>query len=188
MKFTRTTFIGRLTRCSVLSMVISGCADAPMFDRAEGSETLDADDSSAAPEVDVAEVVAMAESYRTALVPMTDTPEYSETHSDAASVLVWGTQANAALFHSIDPRDPTQFLTFPNGTLFVKEQFDEAGNPNALTAMYKAPVGYNPDGHDWFWLRIYEGEVTAEGKVPLCMRCHEAAQNSDFVVGFSKSQ
>jgi hypothetical protein len=121
------------------------------------------------------------------LEQLSDEPELSETHSDAASVLVWGSPDAADRFLSIDPMDPTQEVTFEEGTMFVKEHFDESGERVGLTMMYKGPDGYDSAGRDWFWARVRGNEITHSGRVDFCADCHEAAHNSDFVVGFGKS-
>jgi hypothetical protein len=145
------------------------------------------DGSDGPPDVDEQELLAEIEAYRDHLVQISTEPETSETHSDAASVLVWGSPEAADRFLGIDPMDPTQELHFEEGTMFVKEQFDEAGALVGLTAMLKAPAGYDDGGGDWFWARVWGTDVTHEGRVSWCRNCHEAAQNTDFVVGFAKS-
>lgn len=177
-----------LSVASATSWSAGGCAEPEMFERAEESSG-GGDGAVVDPvEVDGDAIIAMAMQYKTMLQPLTDAPEASETHSDAAQVLVWGSSATAPLFHSIDPANPLQELSFPEGTLFVKEHFDEGGATIGLTLMYKGPQGYAQDGGDWFWARVHRDELTHQGRVDFCMSCHAAAHNSDFVVGFGKSQ
>ncbi len=65
----------------------------------------------------------------------------------------------------------------PDGSIIVKENYmsEDTANPGpvaALTVMYKVN-GYNPEGSDWFWLKVSPaGEVEAEGKLAGCMGCH----------------
>src|SRR5690606_24923398 len=163
-----------------------GCAEPEMFDRAEGTS---AESGTVVPPVEIDEdgVIAMAMNYKTMLQPLSDTPEESETHSDAAKVLVWGSPASASLFQSIDPTNPLQDISFPEGTLLVKEHFDEAGGYIGLTLMYKGPQGYHAEGRDWFWARVHRDELPHLGHVDFWLSCRIAAHVSDFVVGFGKS-
>jgi len=174
---------------SVFVATFAACSDPTTHERAEGDASVESGSTTEteAVEIDASAIFALAMSYPTMLVPMTDGPEASETHSDAASVRVWGLAESAATFHSIDPDDSLQEVTFPEGTLFVKEHFDELSAIVGWTVMYKGPAGYHETGRNWFWGRMYDGEITHEGRVEFCIGCHEAAHNTDFVVGFGKS-
>lgn len=167
------------------------CADPERVPRATGTDAdavgSDSSESGAPVEVDLAMVRAAAEAYAD-LAPLTDVHELAETHADAAAVRVWGSADAKDPFDAIDPNDPTVVATFPTDTILVKEHFDAAGGMFGLNVMYKAPEGYNPAGNDWYWLEIRGDEITHSGRVGFCMDCHEAAINSDFVVGFGKSQ
>jgi hypothetical protein len=165
-----------------------GCSFVPAA-RAEGDDGADEESTGAAVvELDEDEILALGMDYEDELEKLTDQPELSETHSDAASVQVWGSSDVADIFAGIDPDDPTQDISFDEGTMFVKEHFDAAGDYVGLTMMYKGPEGYNEAGRDWFWARVRGDEVTHSGKVDFCLDCHAAAHNTDFVVGFAKSQ
>jgi hypothetical protein len=86
------------------------------------------------------------------------------------------------LYLSLDP-DAGGDATFSEGALLVKENLDADGNPSGYFAMYKAFAGYDPDGNDWYWLRVdAAGEVADSGKIALCKGCHGGA-TSDFVWG-----
>jgi hypothetical protein len=51
----------------------------------------------------------------------------------------------------------------------------------AVTVMYKK-AGYNPEAGDFFWLKYTpDGNIEAEGKAPMCIACHRAAQGGDFL-------
>lgn len=169
------------------SLCVGGCSDPDRVTRASGD---DMDPSGDAIEIDVdeAEITEALMSYRTNLVPYAGEPEHAETHADAASVAIWGTEDVEELFHSIDAMDPSQSVEFPTGTTFAKEHFDEDGELFGVNIMFKGPDGYDPDYGDWVWLRVREGEPTHFGRVEFCQDCHAAAENSDFVVGFGKSE
>ncbi len=169
-------------------LVGAGCAESQRTERATGADG-GSDESGEEPRVEVDEdaTMALAYDYENTLMPLSSAAEQSETHADAASVFVWGTEAAATSFHSINPDDPTQAVDFPQGTMFVKEHFDAAGEKVGLTVMYKAEEGYNEDARDWFWARTRGDSLEHVGRVDWCADCHSAAHNSDFVVGFGKS-
>lgn len=165
---------------------IIGCGDPDRAERAN-PDRVEMDEEVGDDLVDVEQVIASAMAYENDLMQLSDAAEHSETHADAASVFVWGSPEVAELYRSINPDDPTQSIDFPEGTTFVKEHFDEAGDLSGLTLMHKAPAGYNPDARDWMWARVRGGETTHSGRVEWCSDCHNAAHNTDFVVGFGKS-
>lgn len=194
---TRTTSTPRMhtpmrPHALLLAALLLGCSDPERLPRAAGDED-DSDDSASssdtgAPvEVDLETVRAMATAYAD-LAPLTEVHELAETHADAAAVRVWGTPDAEDPFAAIDPNDPTVAAAFPVETMLVKEHFDADGGMFGLNVMYKAPPGYNPAANDWYWLEVRDDVVTHSGRVTFCMDCHEAAINSDFVVGFGKSQ
>lgn len=66
----------------------------------------------------------------------------------------------------------------PTGSIIVKENYSPQQELAAVTVMYKADDGYNPDHGDWFWLkRLADGTVEASGKVDSCQACHQASQH-----------
>lgn len=164
-----------------------GCAESDRTERASGSGAGDESGDQARVEVDEDAIMELAYDYENRLMQLSTAVEESETHADAASVFVWGSEAAAPAFHSIDPNDPTQAVDFPEGTMFVKEHFDAAGEKVGLTVMFKAEEGYNEGARDWFWARTRGDALEHVGRVDWCADCHSAAHNSDFVVGFAKS-
>lgn len=65
----------------------------------------------------------------------------------------------------------------PTGSIIVKENYMPNKQLGAVTVMYKAPTGYNPEHSDWFWMkRLPDGKVEASGKVADCQSCHAASQ------------
>lgn len=67
--------------------------------------------------------------------------------------------------------------TMPTGSFIVKENYSPEKTLAAVTVMYKAPAGYNPEHNDWFWLkRTADGEVEAAGRVDGCQNCHQTSQ------------
>lgn len=179
----------KLQHITTLAIIaaLTACSEPERVERAVADESGGETDADLDVDLDQDEVVASAMDYEASLVRLSDGPETSETHADAASVYVWGSADAADLYNSINPDDPTQAIAFPRGTTFVKEHFDEAGDLAGVTIMYKGPEGYDPEHGDWFWARVRGIEVTHAGRVDWCSDCHDAAHNSDFVVGFGKS-
>ena len=173
----------------VLGMLASlpGCADPERVERADGGEDGETDEDAVPIEVDESEITALLMDYRSHLVPYSGEPEHAETHADAASVTICGTSDVEELFHSIDAMDPSQSVSFAAGTIFAKEHFDEEGDIFGVNIMFKGPEGYDPENGDWVWLRVRGESPTHFGRVEFCQDCHAAAINSDFVVGFGKS-
>jgi len=74
---------------------------------------------------------------------------------------------------------------FPDGSMIVKENdeqdVDVFGLSNTLDVMWKVE-GYNPQNNDWFWTNLTrDGEVNFEGRVQVCIRCHDGARDNDFI-------
>ena len=66
----------------------------------------------------------------------------------------------------------------PNGSIFVKEQFDEDKQIIGLTVMKKID-GYDPANKDWYWaIADTEARITNAGKLnsswtSSCISCHK---------------
>ena len=190
--------------CLVLSLASAGCDD-PMEEGMDSDteaamttgETGNADTTStetagaetagaetAGPgEVDEAAIKAMADDFAN-LTQVSDVPTPS-AHALADTVTFYVADDITELYLSIDPEDPTE-VTFPEGALIVKENLDEAGASDGYFAMYKGPEGYDPEGNDWYWLRVdAAGAVGNSGTVGFCKDCHGGgtAVVSDFVFG-----
>ncbi len=74
--------------------------------------------------------------------------------------------------------------TFPDGTIFVKEQYSDAAGTvkTGHTVMLKLD-GYDAAHGDWFWVAYNaKGETTVHnGMAPYCSDCHTAAKATDWV-------
>lgn len=137
----------------------------------------------------VLEAIESTMDYKQSLMLLDDVHETLETHADAASVRVWVSTDIVDLFLSIDPDDPTQAISFPEGTVLLKEHFGPADEYLGFNVMYKGPPGYDPQGGDWIWGEVRgDQEIVSQGRIETCRECHAAAINSDFAVGFGKSQ
>jgi len=71
--------------------------------------------------------------------------------------------------------------TFPTGSKIVKEGYDADKKLMVITSMTKVS-GYDPEHHDWFWLRFSpDGKISAQGKVQGCINCHSANYSNDYI-------
>jgi hypothetical protein len=72
--------------------------------------------------------------------------------------------------------------SMPAGAIIVKENYEPDETLAAVTVMYKAEKGYDPDHNDWFWLkRLPDGKVAASGKVKSCIACHSQKADNDYL-------
>lgn len=70
---------------------------------------------------------------------------------------------------------------FPYGSLLIKEVYTDDKRLSLITVMYKEK-GFNPEEHDWYWVKYKPGgNVQMEGKVKLCIECHEGMAENDYV-------
>ncbi len=144
-----------------------------------------ADDSTGvAAGVDEDEVIAMAAMYETTLEKISAQPFDSE-HGAADMVEVYINPEAAALFRTLDPEAPAE-VDFPEGTLIVKEHFDDAGAFSGFLLMYRGPEGYAPMTGDWFWAATNAAGATLSagpsGPVDFCISCHTPAPSLVFGV------
>lgn len=74
--------------------------------------------------------------------------------------------------------------TFPDGTIFVKEQYGDAAGTvkTGHTVMLKLD-GYDSAKGDWYWVAYdAKGKTTVHnGMAPYCSDCHAAAKANDWV-------
>ncbi len=74
--------------------------------------------------------------------------------------------------------------SFPDGTIFVKEQYSDAEGKTLTghTVMLKVD-GYDSAHGDWYWVAYNaKGETTTHnGMAPYCSDCHTAAKANDWV-------
>jgi hypothetical protein len=72
--------------------------------------------------------------------------------------------------------------TMPPGAMVVKENYTPEKKLAAVTVMYKAAAGFDPDHNNWFWLkRLPDGEVAASGEVQSCIGCHSRKAGNDYL-------
>jgi hypothetical protein len=80
--------------------------------------------------------------------------------------------------------------TLPRGSFVVKDNFTPDGTLAAITTMYKAGGGYNPDHNDWWFAKFLpdgapdrtpDGMPMA-GRLGGCQGCHGAQADNDYIL------
>ncbi len=70
---------------------------------------------------------------------------------------------------------------FPHGSLLIKEMYTDDKKLYLITVMYKER-GFHPEGNDWYWVKYKpDGEAVLDGKVKLCIECHDGMKDNDYV-------
>ncbi|HSA42994.1 MAG TPA: cytochrome P460 family protein [Bacteroidales bacterium] len=75
--------------------------------------------------------------------------------------------------------------TFPEGSLIVKELFDNATTLGRYAMLYKNPGSSDADAKGWVWGYINaDGSVAepASNKGSACISCHSQAGNIDYML------
>jgi hypothetical protein len=72
---------------------------------------------------------------------------------------------------------------FEVGTILVKEsRKTRGGDITSLTVMVKRAGGYDPANRNWEYVMTSPAfDVAAQGKVDMCIGCHTAAADTDYV-------
>ena len=103
------------------------------------------------------------------------TPFYPGTQHHG-SLLV--TYVNGPAYKAIEEKQGM----LPDGAIVVKENYGPDKKLAALTVMHKVK-GFNPDANDWFWAMYQpDGEIQSEGKVEMCINCHGAKKDNDYIM------
>lgn len=70
----------------------------------------------------------------------------------------------------------------PDGSIILKENFNIDLEIVAITVMVKVK-DYDPEHNDWYWIKYTEdGEPLNEGKLGLCINCHQGVKDNDYVI------
>lgn len=87
-------------------------------------------------------------------------------------------------FHKVYVNDiayGSAFAPMKNGSIVVKENYNDKKKLMAITVMYKVD-DYNPDAGDWFWVKYSpKGKANPYGKPKGCISCHSATPDSDYI-------
>ena len=170
-----------------LALGFAGCGDDAEDDAGSAETAGDGQDdgmdgTAADVMVDEDMVLSDAMAYAADLQQVSSEPRTS-MHGLADTVQFYVSPGDADTYLGIDP-DADSTASFTEGALLVKENLDADGNPDGFFAMYKAAEGYDPEGNDWYWLRVdVAGNVGDSGKVGFCKDCHSGTSETDFVFG-----
>lgn len=182
----------RWTLAGGLALALMGC-DGDAEDEAGSADTaaegMDDDamddgmeETAAEQTLDEDMILSAAMAYATDLQQVSAEPRTSQ-HAIANMVQFYVSPADAETYLGIDP-DGESTASFDEGALFVKENLDADGNPDGFFAMYKAYEGYDPEGNDWYYLRVTAaGNADNAGKVGFCRDCHAGASDTDYAFG-----
>jgi len=94
------------------------------------------------------------------------------------------------VWYSKDLKDLVGLASFkaPVGAVSIKPF--EAGSATGLAVMVKKERGYDPENGDWLYeMRSADGAVLSRGgklmsgKISMCIGCHTAAADKDYLVG-----
>ena len=111
-------------------------------------------------------------------------PFMSAQHMGNPMVNVYVNDVAADSYAEVTTGSP---VTFPEGSMIVKEMLDPEGTPMMLTAMFKADAGYDSDNNDWWWgmltLDGQPAESGSVGKIAMCNGCHQAQTTTDATFG-----
>jgi hypothetical protein len=100
-------------------------------------------------------------------------------------------QGDVRTYRSIHPTTTaTSSITVAAGTMIVRTVLDANGNVSELTAIAKAPAGYDPTIDDWWFAEtdtqgnpIVSGGVPQYGRLDGCHTCHLPRATEDYLFG-----
>lgn len=77
---------------------------------------------------------------------------------------------------------PLKNRTVPDGGIVVKEAYDTDKELSTIAIMIKVK-NYDPENRDWFYLDLDpKGKILFSGKEAVCIKCHKAYQNNDYLI------
>jgi hypothetical protein len=110
--------------------------------------------------------------------------EPANSGSVHGSVRIW----YSANVMDLPPMGP---FVAPEGTVAIKNEYDASNDVFVKVVMIKKPAGYDPSNNDWYYEARNADDTLANDPVPgkpsLCIDCHRAAEDTDYLQGFSLS-
>ena len=110
--------------------------------------------------------------------PSWKTPDWVEGYTESVHPLP------AYVRYYVNDKGMSDIDNPPDGSIFVKEQFDEDKQFIGLTVMKKID-GYDPANKDWYWaIADTEARITNAGKLnstwtSSCIDCHKRGDGGD---------
>ena len=165
-----------------LALALLGCDGESEDDMGAADTAAEGMDDDGTETLDEEMILSAAMAYATDLQQVSAEPRASQ-HVIATAVQFYVTPGDAETYLGIDP-DGESTASFDEGALLVKENLDGDGNPDGFFAMYKAYEGYDPEGNDWYYLRVdASGNAADAGKVGFCRDCHSGTSETDYAFG-----
>lgn len=104
-------------------------------------------------------------------------------------------QGDVKTYRSIHPATTaSSSITVAEGTMIVRTVLDASGSVSELTAIAKAPAGYDPTIDDWWFAEtdtqgfpIVSGGVPQYGRLDGCHTCHLPRAAEDYLFGVPQS-
>lgn len=106
------------------------------------------------------------------------TPDWVEGYTESAHPLP------AYVKYYVNPAGMSDLDNPPNGSIFIKEQFNKKKKLLGITVMKKID-GYDPENKDWYWaIADTKAKVTNAGKLnsswtSACISCHKKGDGGD---------
>lgn len=76
---------------------------------------------------------------------------------------------------------------YPEGTLSLKESHASENGPIQRLYVMKKIINYDPEHNDWYYaVMSLDGVPSQQGKVQMCISCHQSAAPKDYIYGFSE--
>lgn len=75
---------------------------------------------------------------------------------------------------------------YSEGSIVIKEGFDTETSDLSKIYVMKKIKGYDPQNGDWLYaVTDPSGKVQMSGKIQMCISCHVAGKDKDYVFGFN---
>ena len=75
---------------------------------------------------------------------------------------------------------------YTEGSTVIKEGFDTETSDLSKIYVMKKIKGYDPQNGDWLYaMTDPSGKVQMSGKIQMCISCHVARKDKDYVFGFN---
>ncbi len=170
---------------------LTGCLeplDGPVpADPGAGSGSATDSGSDATPSAYDQEILRLVTSYKSAPFSRVNSMSYtSDLGAFQINVYAYG---DVTTYKSIHPESTTT-ATIGVGTVIVREVLDSSGAITALTAIAKAPAGYDSSLGDWWFGKtdatgtpMLEAGSMQVGRLVACHGCHVPREAEDYLFG-----
>lgn len=166
--------------CMVAALFATGCGDNGGGENDGAGEAGDGNGDA----IDTSPVEAALAAFPDGFAQVNDTPIATQGHAQASFVDVWVQAVGVEAYETVDPAATGSMPSFEEGTIVLKEQFDDADTVVGYTIMFKGPEDYAPQSGDWWWgFADSAGRITNEGQIDFCISCHTPRADDDWMFG-----